>query len=51
MLNVANNQDVKKELYQSYLIKPAKKFFSLGLLSDGEDNNNGNGNNGNNGES
>lgn len=39
VLQIANNSDVKNELYQNYLIKPAKKFFSLGLLS-GEDGNN-----------
>lgn len=46
VLQIANNSNVKNELYNSYLIKPAKKFFSLGLIGD-DDNSNGNGNNGN----
>eukprot|EP00347_Sterkiella_histriomuscorum_P012506 403368320 len=47
VVQIANNSDVKSQLYNSYLIKPAKRFFSLGLIS-GEENGNGNGVNGNN---
>ncbi|CDW72029.1 UNKNOWN [Stylonychia lemnae] len=33
VLQVAENPIVRTKLYQNYLIKPAKKFFSFGLLS------------------
>ena len=36
ILQVAGNDTVKSELYSKYLFKPAKRIFSLGLLSEEE---------------
>ena len=38
-LKIAGNDKVKNELYDNYIYKPAKRIFSLGLLSGNDDNN------------
>lgn len=38
-LKIAGNDKVKSELYDNYIYKPAKRIFSLGLLSGNDDNN------------
>ncbi len=34
ILKIASNDRVKSQLYESYLFKPAKRIFSLGLYND-----------------
>jgi hypothetical protein len=42
-LKIAGNDKVKSELYDNYIFRPAKRIFSLGLLSGEGDNNGANG--------
>ena len=41
ILKIASNDNVKNTLYQHYLVKPAKRIFSFGLIN-GDDNSNNN---------
>ena len=34
LIKVANNPELKGKLYSHFLYKPAKRFFSFGLLAD-----------------
>jgi hypothetical protein len=38
ILKVASNENVKSTLYQHYLVKPAKRIFSFGLINGDDDN-------------
>ncbi len=40
VLKIAASENVKSTLYQHYLVKPAKRIFSFGLLNDNGNNNN-----------
>ena len=34
ILHIAQNESIKSSLYQHYLVKPAKRIFSFGLIKD-----------------
>lgn len=33
VVQIANNEQVKTEFYQNYVLRPAKRFFSMGMIS------------------
>lgn len=37
ILKIASNENVKSTLYQHYLVKPAKRIFSFGLINGDND--------------